>query len=172
MSMDDIYKMPGHLFRRMQQIAVATFMEECADFDLTPVQFGALVAIRENPGIDATRVSALIAFDRSTIGNVLERLETKGLIARSGSKNDKRIKVLTLTHQGRKALDGITPLVNRAQTRMLEPLALAERKQLMRLLHKLIDLNHVTSRPSAASKMTTPGAANGHSRFQPATGAE
>ena len=67
--MDAVYTAPGYLFRRMQQIAVAIFMEECKDFDLTPVQYAALIAIHTHPGIDATRLSAVIAFDRSTLGN-------------------------------------------------------------------------------------------------------
>ena len=71
--MEDVFAKPGHLFRRMQQIAVAIFMEECAEFELAPVQYAALVTVREHPGIDATRLSAVIAFDRSTIGDVLER---------------------------------------------------------------------------------------------------
>ena len=94
MSMDDVYSKPGHLIRRAQQIAVALFMEECATFDITPVQYAALVAIREHAAIDATRVSALVAFDRSTIGSVLERLEAKGLIERTNSRQDKRVKTL------------------------------------------------------------------------------
>src|SRR6476619_5597017 len=74
-TMDAVYTAPGYLFRRMQQIAVAIFVEECRAYDLTPVQYAALVAIRTHPGIDATRLSAVIAFDRSTLGNVIERLE-------------------------------------------------------------------------------------------------
>ena len=81
-TMDAVYTAPGYLFRRMQQIAVAIFMEESRAHDLTPVQFAALVAIQTHPGIDATRLSAVIAFDRSTLGNVIERLETKGYIER------------------------------------------------------------------------------------------
>ena len=73
---------PGHLIRRAQQIAVAIFMDECAGFDLTPVQYAALAAIAANRDIDATRLSYLVALDRSTIGTVLERLEAKGLRAR------------------------------------------------------------------------------------------
>src|SRR5882762_4875440 len=88
MSMDDVYQKPGHLIRRAQQIAVSIFLEECAPLDITPVQYAALVTVRENPGIDATRLSALVAFDRSTLGNVLERLESKGLIVRIGSTED------------------------------------------------------------------------------------
>src|SRR6185437_6214816 len=60
-TMDAVYTKPGYLFRRMQQIAVSIFMEECKAFDLTPVQYAALVAIQTHPGIDATRLSAVIA---------------------------------------------------------------------------------------------------------------
>src|ERR671919_3197278 len=83
-TMDAVYTKPGYLFRRMQQIAVSIFVEECRDFDLTPVQYAALVAIRTHPGIDATRLSAVIAFDRSTLGNVVERLAAKWLIEGKG----------------------------------------------------------------------------------------
>ncbi len=86
MQLQDLHAMPGHLIRRAQQIAVAIFMEECAEFDLTPVQYAALAAIRENPGTDATRLSALIAFDRSTLGSVLERLEARKLVTRYSSR--------------------------------------------------------------------------------------
>src|SRR6201987_1818376 len=95
-TMDAVYGKPGYLFRRMQQIAVAIFVEECKSFDLTPVQYAALVAIQTHPGIDATRLSAVIAFDRSTLGNVIERLEVKAYIARKPSREDKRIKLLHL----------------------------------------------------------------------------
>src|SRR3954447_14131513 len=95
-TMDAVYAAPGYLFRRMQQIAVAIFVEECSAYDLTPVQVAALVAIQTHPGIDATRLPAVIAFDRSTLGNVIERLETKEYIERKPSPEDKRIKVLYL----------------------------------------------------------------------------
>ena len=81
-TMDAVYTAPGYLFRRMQQIAVAIFIEECKAFDLTPVQYAALIAIRTHPGIDATRLSAVIAFDRSTLGSVIERLEAKSYVER------------------------------------------------------------------------------------------
>src|SRR5450755_4447613 len=58
-TMDAVYTAPGYLFRRMQQIAVAIFVEECKAYDLTPVQYASLVAIRTHPGIDATRLSDL-----------------------------------------------------------------------------------------------------------------
>src|ERR1700761_5400966 len=99
-TMDAVYTKPGYLFRRMQQIAVAIFVEECKAYDLTPVQYASLVAIQSHPGIDATRLSAVIAFDRSTLGNVIERLESKRYVTRKPAREDKRVKRLYLTKAG------------------------------------------------------------------------
>jgi DNA-binding MarR family transcriptional regulator len=146
LTMDAVYTRPGYLFRRMQQIAVAIFVEECRAYDLTPVQFAALVAIQTHPGIDATRLSAVIAFDRSTLGNVIERLETKQYIERKPSPEDKRIKLLYLTRAGAALLRQIMPSVERAQARMLQPLKPSDRKLLVALLTQLVDLNNEASR--------------------------
>src|ERR1700731_1489597 len=145
-TMDAVYAKPGYLFRRMQQIAVAIFVEECRAYDLTPVQYAALVAIRTHPGIDATRLSAVIAFDRSTLGNVIERLETKAYIERKPSRDDKRIKLLYLTKAGAALLREIMPSADRAHARMLQPLKPADRKTLLALLAQLVDLNIEASR--------------------------
>src|ERR1700745_3244932 len=137
-TMDVVYTAPGYLFRRMQQIAVAIFVEECREFDLTPVQYAALVAIRTHPGIDATRLSAVIAFDRSTLGNVIERLESKAWVERKPSRDDKRIKLLHLTKAGEALLRAIMPSVDRAQARMLQPLKPKDRKALLTLMTQLV----------------------------------
>ena len=145
-TMDAVYAAPGYLFRRMQQIAVSIFMEECKAFDLTPVQYAALIAIHTHPGIDATRLSAVIAFDRSTLGSVIERLQAKDYIERRPAREDKRIKLLHLTRSGTAILREIIPAVERAQARMLEPLEPADRKALLGLLVQLVDLNNEASR--------------------------
>ena len=145
-TMDAVYTAPGYLFRRMQQIAVALFVEECKEYDLTPVQYAAMVAIHTHPGIDATRLSAVIAFDRSTLGSVIERLQIKSLIERRPAPDDKRVKLLYLTKPGTAVLRDIMPLVDRAQQRMLQPLKPADRKTLLALMTQLVDLNNEASR--------------------------
>src|SRR6516165_12090550 len=145
-TMDAVYTAPGYLFRRMQQIAVALFVEECKAYDLTPVQYAALVAIHTHPGIDATRLSAVIAFDRSTLGNVIERLEAKRYVERRPARGDRRVKLLYLTRSGATLLRNIMPSVDRAQARMLQPLKSADRKVLMALLSQLVNLNNEASR--------------------------
>jgi MarR family transcriptional regulator, lower aerobic nicotinate degradation pathway regulator len=102
--------------------------------------------MQTHPGIDATRLSAVIAFDRSTLGNVIGRLEAKAYIERKPSREDKRIKLLHLTKSGAALLRDVMPSVDRAQARMLQPLKPAERKTLLALLTQLVDLNNEASR--------------------------
>ena len=146
MRLRELYTQPGHLIRRAQQIAVALFMEECAAFELTPVQYAALVAIGEQAGLDATRLSALIALDRSTLGNVLERLEARKLIQRYVSPEDKRVKLLRLTSAGAALTQRAEVAVLRAQERILAPLKSADRAKFMVLLAQLVERNNEASR--------------------------
>lgn len=48
MNLADVYSAPGHLIRRSQQIAVAIFFEEFGAYEVTPVQYAALMV--EAPG--------------------------------------------------------------------------------------------------------------------------
>lgn len=134
--------MPGHLIRRAQQVSTAIFTDECAGFDLTAVQYAALSMIEATPGVDATRLSALIAFDRSTIGGVLERLEAKGWIARDSSPGDRRIKLLRITQDGAALLRQVEPAVRRVQERLLAPLTPRDRATMLRLLGELANLHN------------------------------
>ena len=140
--------MPGHLARRFQQIAVAVFHAEVgeAGYDLTPVQYAALATIRANPGIDQATLAGLIAFDRTTIGGVVDRLVQKGLLVRNPSSRDRRARELQITDEGRQTLCGIEPAVEAAQRIMLRGLTAAEAEEFMRLLRKAIAAGNELSR--------------------------
>jgi DNA-binding MarR family transcriptional regulator len=148
MPLDDLYAKPGHLIRRCQQIAVGLFIEEAAALghDVTPVQYAAMTAIAVNPDIDATRLSELIAFDRSTLGNVIERLEAKGWIVRRPGNVDRRTKRLRLTETGAGLLAQVEPAVARAQERILAPLPPDDRQAFTRMLGRIVDINNAHSR--------------------------
>ncbi len=156
--MKDPHEMPGHLARRFQQIAVAVFLAEveAAGFDLTPVQYAALATIGTNPGIDQITLAGLIAYDRTTITGVVDRLVQKGLLLRRASSRDRRARELQLTEQGRKTLRAITPAVEAAQRMLVRGLSDRETAELMRLLRKAIaagnELSRAPLRDAAASE--------------------
>ncbi len=152
MKTEDIYKQPGHLIRRAHQIATAVFMKEAKSFDLTAVQYSALIVIREHAGTDATRVSDLIDFDRSTIGNVLDRLEKKGLIRRRAGVEDRRTKRLFLAPQGRVVLRKINMKTAKIASDILAPLPAADRAHFMRLMARLVGADAPDKRDGARTK--------------------
>jgi MarR family transcriptional regulator, lower aerobic nicotinate degradation pathway regulator len=133
--------LPGHLIRRLQQIAVGLFLEETAVHELTPVQFAALSAVHAAPGIDQRTLARRIGFDTSTIGGVIDRLERRGLMQRQISPTDRRVRLLCVTESGKKLLGDVQPLMLRAQERILGPLTPADREHFMRMLQHLVDGN-------------------------------
>ena len=138
---DALEQYPGFHIRRLQQIAVAVFMEETQGCGITPVQWAALAAVLRQPGVDQRTLARLIGFDTSTIGSVIDRLEARGLLQRSDSPSDRRVRLLHVTDAGRDLMQAAEPAVQQAQARILEPLPAKQRQQFMQMLEKLIAAN-------------------------------
>jgi MarR family transcriptional regulator, lower aerobic nicotinate degradation pathway regulator len=154
MSKDDsrFLDMPGHLIRRLHQISFATFLDQASEFGITPVQYAAIVAISNHPGIDQTALCNVIAFDRSTIGDVVGRLEKKGLIKRLNGLVDRRTKSLSITPVGRRLIRQIEPAVEATQRLILAPLKPGERSAFLQMLKTLVHLNNERSRAPLRAK--------------------
>lgn len=145
MTLEDVYAAPGHLIRRAQQIAVAVFHEEFEGRDVTPVQYAALIAIRDRPGMDQRTLVKFIAIDRSTVGTMLKGLENRRLISRTTPKNDQRTKQLFIRPEGSRLLDETRENITRVQQRILAPLG-KDKRAFMLQLAKLVHLNNELSR--------------------------
>lgn len=132
--------MAGHLIRRMQQRAIQVFVQrtQAAGYDLTPVQFAALDAIQSHPETDQANVARLIAYDRTTIGGVIDRLEQKGWIRRVVNEQDRRARVLSLTKDGERVLKALVPIVRDLQDEILEGLGDADRKRFLKLARQVV----------------------------------
>lgn len=130
----------GHLIRRLNQHSTQVFgaRVQAAGVDLTPVQFAALSVIADHPGLDQARVAAEIAYDRATIGGVIDRLEQKGYVARTVAAHDRRARELRLTEDGTSVLDRIRPVVSALQTEILQGLDATERVTFLDLAQKII----------------------------------
>jgi DNA-binding MarR family transcriptional regulator len=136
----DSLDMAGHLIRRLHQLSTQVFVQrtQAAGFDLTPVQFAALDAIGHHPGTDQATVAELIAYDRATIGGVIERLEQKGWVDRVVSERDRRARVLSLTAEGERILQALVPVVRNLQDEILASLGEADRARFLRLARQAV----------------------------------
>ena len=140
--------MPGHVIRRLQQISASVFAEtmKAEGLDLTAPQFAALYMLSRHPGIDQATLAGLIAYDRPTIGGVVDRLVAKGLVGRATNPTDRRAKRLELTADGRATLDQLMPVVSAMQEMILPGLTAAERAEFLRLATKVADAGNALSR--------------------------
>jgi DNA-binding MarR family transcriptional regulator len=139
-----LLSMPGYLIRRSKQVSTGIFMDACKEMDITPVQFSALSILAARPGIDQTELGEIAGLDSSTIADVIQRLERRVLLERTGQGNRR---ICVLTPAGEQALARLRPLVARAQSHILAALTVREQKQLLRLLSKLngVSNNHYTA---------------------------
>lgn len=169
-----IYDQPGHLIRRLQQIAVALFMAETRDFDITPIQYAALLAIKLHPGLDQTALVNLVALDRSTVGDVVTRLETKALIRRAAGPDDRRTKVMYATAAGRQLLRKLDARTRSVEQLILAPLSAEERPVFVAMMKRLVHINNEHSRAPlrAGDELTRrrrpPGGSHNSVRARPA----
>lgn len=134
----DFRHAPGHLIRRAHQVAVAIFMEETSDFEVTPVQFAILNALLDAPGEDQVTLAREVAFDAATFGSVIGRLEARGWVRREADAGDRRRKRLWVTPEGAEAARKMRRSVGKVQARILQPLSDEERAQLVALLDRLV----------------------------------
>jgi MarR family transcriptional regulator, temperature-dependent positive regulator of motility len=138
----DRIEMAGHLIRRLHQQSTQVFQARtlAAGLDMTSVQFAALDAIAQQPGIDQATLAATISFDRATIGGVIDRLEHKGVVQRVVSAQDRRARQLHLTPEGKRLLKASRPVVEALQAEILAMLSPEERAVFLALAQKALGL--------------------------------
>ncbi len=141
-----LWRRPGYLVRRLHQIHVAMFLEECNEFNVTPVQFAVLTVLFNSETMDQVSIANQIGVDRNTVADVIRRLEKRGVLERPASVADKRAKLARITDKGRAFVEAVQPAMIRAQRRLVKPLSDAEHETLMTLLGKLIQENNESSR--------------------------
>lgn len=141
-----LFARPGFLVRRLHQIHVAMFFEECKSQNVTPVQYAILTAVSVLPDLDQTSLGHEVGLDRTTTADVVKRLEDRGLVERRPNPSDKRTRHVRLTAEGQTVVDALRGDMARAQERLLAPLRPAERTMLMDLMKILVEANNQYSR--------------------------
>lgn len=141
-----LWARPGFLVRRLHQIHVAMFFEECKALNITPVQYAILTVLSVMPGLDQTSLGQEVGLDRTTTADVVRRLEERGLLERRENPADRRTRHVFLTKEGKSVVVSLRADMARAQERMLAPLKPAQRETFMTLLSTLVEANNQYSR--------------------------
>ncbi|MEP2531394.1 MarR family winged helix-turn-helix transcriptional regulator [Shimia sp.] len=136
----EMYQMPAHLIRRLHQVSTQVFLArvQSTGHDVTPVQFATMQALAAFPGVEQAQVATLIGYDRATIGGVIDRLENKGFIRRNVSRRDRRAREVSLTEEGARVLQVLTPMIREVQDDIFCGLDQDEAEQFLTLLGKAL----------------------------------
>jgi len=151
-STDRLNRSPIHLLHRAGQCAGDIFHAEMKGGNLTPRQLAVLVTVSLNEGLSQTGLVERTGIDRSTLADIVRRMQRKGLLQRRRTKEDARAYAVKLTDEGRRVLRTAEPLAKRVDERILEALPAKQRDQFVDELMAIVDTLQELSPVSQGSR--------------------
>ena len=128
---------PTHLFHRVAQ-RINQMYEEQTKASLTPRQICLLATLAQNEGLSQTGLVNLTDIDRSTLADIVSRLQKKGLVRRRRVREDKRTYSVKLTEEGWRVVRASEPVMRRVDELILSPLAERQRAKLVSDLKTIV----------------------------------
>jgi MarR family transcriptional regulator, lower aerobic nicotinate degradation pathway regulator len=146
----DLESSPGHLLRRANQYANDLYTNEQDSKILTQRQFAVLFAIEQHEGMSQTDLVEATGIDRSTLADMIVRMQSKDLLARKRTEEDQRANSVRITAAGRRALKATMPAVLKSEAKILEALPARMRADFIKCL--------ITIAKTAAAELADEGA--------------
>lgn len=135
----DLQNLLGFQLNGAKKLVFDSFVAELAQDGLTPGLFGMLIVVDSHSGINQTKLSALLDFDRSQTVRNLDRLEELNLVKRTRDTRDRRVQIVTIEPTGKRALKRLLEKVREHEEKTARNLTGQERKNLAALLRKLTE---------------------------------
>ena len=142
-----IHRVPAHLARRFHQICLGALAQITGPQDLSPLQFGMLASIQDQPGLDQRRLADRMGIDTVSAHHHIEFLEERGLVTRVVDPKDRRSRILKLTKRGLTLRERLRPGIVDAHDRVLSSLSRSEQDTFLRLLTRIVESNEAFARP-------------------------
>ena len=130
---------PTHLLHRVLQLALDYHAEAAGPEGLTQRQYAVLAAAAGKAGLTQSELVRATGIDRSTLAELVARMETRGLVARERSAADARANSVHLTEAGAAALEAGAEPATAADERLLAVLPSKKRLTFVKLLSTLAD---------------------------------
>lgn len=127
----------GHLIRRAQQVHVATWIRTVST-EISTVQYSVLVVLDRCGELSQRELGDEVDLDRSTIADLVARMERHGLVLRRPDPRDGRRKTVRLTEHGRAERTRLQPLVDRVEEQLTGSLPEQTREALRSALRLLL----------------------------------
>ena len=129
--------LPYRLSVLMNRVSTAIAAAYARRFRLTVAEWRVIAVIGRFGAMPASAVCGRTAMDKVRVSRAVARLIRSGRLVRRSDADDRRRALLALTAAGRAVYDEIGPHALAVEARLLEPLSVADRADLERLLGKL-----------------------------------
>jgi DNA-binding MarR family transcriptional regulator len=134
----DLGQYVGYLIRRAAQAHVAAWVREVS-VETTSVQFGVLASLSGSQGMSQRDLCDALDLDRSTIADLVARLQRRGLVTRRRDPRDLRTNIVSLTSEGRGECDRLGPRVAEMNRTLIGCLSEVEQAEFARLLTRVLE---------------------------------
>jgi DNA-binding MarR family transcriptional regulator len=129
---------PGFLFRRLDTRATLLYQKHTRQSEITPRQFGVLLTLFQRERLTQAELSKAMFIDKSTLGEMVQRMVDRGLVRRRVSLTDRRTAELHLSELGRKFLMNSVAAADTAMDELLAPLPAEYRPLFLKCLRLLV----------------------------------
>lgn len=140
---------PSHLLRRAEQFAAELFARSGLHDGVTLRQTVLMAAIAEAEGASQSDLVRITGVDRSTLAEMMARMESRGLIVRAAAADDGRAKSVRLTAVGRRKLESGLPAIRAVDRALLAAVPAAKRSAFQTILS---DLSETADREHLAAE--------------------
>jgi DNA-binding MarR family transcriptional regulator len=130
---------PGFLFRRLDTRATLLYQKHTGQAEITPRQFGVLLMLYQNGRMTQAELAKAVFIDKSTLGEMLQRMVDRGLVHRRIPEEDRRTAELWLSDAGRQMALSFVPQAEAAQQELVAPLPVEYRALFLKCLKMLAD---------------------------------
>ncbi|HEY1592556.1 MAG TPA: MarR family winged helix-turn-helix transcriptional regulator [Solirubrobacteraceae bacterium] len=135
----EVAEFAGQLFFRLWRASHTRTAEALDSIGLTPARFALLNVLGARDGAIQQQLSADMGIDPSAMVKLIDELETAGLAERRRRPNDRRAWEVTITPEGRRAIERARRCVMQVEDEVLGGLGAADRHQLLTLLRRALE---------------------------------
>jgi DNA-binding MarR family transcriptional regulator len=129
----------GYLLSKAHLRVHVSANEALAPLGLTVKHYGLLTLLVHEGPISQGRLGEVMKIDRTTMVALIDDLERAGHVDRTRNPEDRRAYALVATASGKRIQRSAATLMKRVYDETLSPLSAAERRELRRMLHAIIE---------------------------------
>ena len=137
----------GFLLRLLEARYDGLYQSLTRQSDITPRQFGVLMALYQQGPMTASVLADRISCDRNTLSEMLKRMAVRRLVSKKSNPEDRRSIQIQITAKGEEALLAVIPAAAELQSLMLAPLRKEDRAHFLKCLLAIAKASPVAGAP-------------------------